>query len=131
MSIDLKKDRWFIRINSVEESIAAQQWLFEQGITWSDGSGHPLKEKEVRVLTNYWDNSSQEINLAGFMFSEELYCDKHWNSKYEIKLIFKQKLSVSDVIYPTKESPQQAKIRELEETINKAQEQIKQLKEEV
>lgn len=32
MSIDLKKDRWFIRVNSVEESIATQEWLLEQGL---------------------------------------------------------------------------------------------------
>lgn len=131
MSINLKKDRWFIRVNSVEESIATQEWLFEQGITWCDGLDQPVKKNEVRVLTNYWQDSSQEINLAGFMFSQALYDNGYRNSESEIKLKFKQKLSVSDVIYPTKDSPQQAKIRELEETINKAQQQIKQLKEEV
>lgn len=35
MSIDLKKDRWFIRVNSVEESIATQEWLLEQGLGWN------------------------------------------------------------------------------------------------
>lgn len=131
MKIDLKRDRWFIRINSVEESIAAEEWLFEQGITRCNGVDRPVEKNEVKVLTNYWLNSSQEINPAGFMFSQAPYYNGYRDSEYEIKLTFKQKLSVSDVIYPTKDSPQQAKIRELEETINKAQQQIKQLKEEV
>lgn len=128
MSIDLKKDRWFIRVNSAEESIATQEWLLEQDITWWDGVDCSVEHDLTKVLTNYW--ADNRINRRGFMFSSKL-------SRFiaepqcEIKLIFKPKLSVSDVIYPTKESPQQAKIRELEETINKAQEQIKLLKEEL
>lgn len=127
MSIDLKKDRWFIRVNSVEESIAAQEWLFEQELDWvgsqtlrtdfkkwegfpkAIGSGHSSCRSLGQASVGWWENRDHQ----------------------EIKLTFKQKLSVSDVIYPTKDSPQQAKIRELEETINKAQQQIKQLKEEV
>ena len=32
MTFDLKKDPWYIRVNSFEESIAVQKWLFEQGL---------------------------------------------------------------------------------------------------
>ncbi len=128
MKIDLKKDRWFIRVNSVEESIATQEWLLEQGITWWAGLDCSVGHDLAKVLTNYWADNL--INRRGFMFSSKL-ARFIAEPQCEIKLIFKPKLSVSDVIYPTKESPQQAKIRELEETINKAQEQIKQLKEEV
>lgn len=126
MKIDLKKDRWFIRVNSVEESIAAQEWLFEQGITCWDGVDCSVEHNLPKVLTNYWADNL--INRRGFMFSSKL-ARFIAEPQCEIKLIFKQKLSVSDVIYPTKESPQQAKIRELEETINKAKEQLRQLKE--
>jgi hypothetical protein len=34
MTFDLKKDPWYIRVNSFEESISVQNWLFEQGIGW-------------------------------------------------------------------------------------------------
>lgn len=126
MKIDLKKDRWFIRVNSVEESIATQEWLLEQGITWWASGDGSVEHDLTKVLTNYWADNL--INHRGFMFSSKL-ARFIAEPQCEIKLTFKQKLSVSDVIYP--ESPQQAKIRELEEMINKAQEQIKQIKEEL
>ena len=124
MSIDLKKDRWFIRVNSVEESIATQEGLLEQGITWWAGLDCSVEHDLTKVLTNYWADNL--INRRGFMSSSKL-ARFIAEPQCEIKLTFKQKLSVSDVIYP--ESPQQAKIRELEDTINKAQQQLKQLKE--
>ena len=130
MSIDLKKDRWFIRVNSVEESIAVQEWLFEQGITWCTGSSEvDTLDGLIKTLTSCYGDS-YKLNMYGFMWDGGEYKTDN-TPMLEIKLKFKQKLSVSDVIYPTKESPQQAKIRELEETINKAQEQLRQLKEEV
>lgn len=127
MSIDLKKDRWFIRVNSVEESIAAQEWLFKQGLGWNG-------RKTLRTDFQHWEGFQKAIG-SGHAYCRSLGQARvgWWENRdhQEIKIIFKQKLSVADVIYPTKESPQQAKIRELEETINKAKEQLRQLKEEV
>ena len=81
-----------------------QHW---SGFPKAIGSGHTYCRSLGQASVGWWENRDHQ----------------------EIKLIFKQKLSVSDVISPSKESPQQAKIRELEETIDKAKQQIKQLKE--
>ena len=126
MSIDLKKDRWFIRVNSVEESIATQEWLFEQGFGW-------VGKQIIRTDFSSWE-FPQAIGFGHSPCGGLGQASVGWwktREHEEIDLTFKQKLSVADVIYPTKESPQQAKIRELEETINKAQEQLRQLKEEL
>lgn len=125
MSIDLKKDRWFIRVNSIEESIATQEWLLEQGLDW-------VGSQTLRTDFKNWEGFPKAIGSGHSSCRSLGQANVGWwenRDHQEIKLTFKQKLSVSDVIYPTKESPQQAKIRELEETINKAQEQLRQLKE--
>jgi len=96
MSIDLKKDRWFIRVNSVEESIATQEWLLEQGLAW-------MGSQTLRTDFQHWSGFPKAIG------SGHTYCRSlgqasvgWWENRdhQEIKLIFKQKLSVSDVISP-------------------------------
>lgn len=47
----------------------------------------------------------------------------------EIKFTFRNILAIDSIEFPTVESERDKKIRELKETIDKAQEQIKQLEE--
>lgn len=115
------RDAWYIRVNSPEESKAAQDWLFSQGCSWGVG------EKEYRhtgekSLTN--DNGGARL----FWGSQASVESKQEKGVPEIKLTFKTQTVVDKVVLPVVESPQQKQIRELEETIQKATQQIEQLK---
>lgn len=118
---DVTKHPWYIRVNSPEESKAAQDWLFSQGCSWGVG------EKEYRhtgekSITN--DNGGARL----FWGSQASVESKQEKGVPEIKLTFKTQIVVDKVVLPVVESPQQKQIRELEETIQKATQQIEQLK---
>lgn len=119
---DLKTEKWFIRVNSEQESIAVQEWAFQQGIGW-------MNKLELRKDFSTWQLPSaigfghfggQSLGQANVDYWER-------NGHKEIKA--ELKLSVVDVELPAVESPQQKQIRELEETIATAAAQIKKLKE--
>lgn len=120
------KEKWYIRVGSEQEAIAAQEWAFSKGLGWG-GSGKVLRED-----FKHWDKWGESAAIGsghhgggslGQASSE--YWSKHGHK--EINLTFK--LTVDSVVYPHVESPQQEQIRELEETISLAAAQIKKLKE--
>lgn len=122
---DLKTQPWYIHCPTPEAFAAAQEFLFGHGITWCDGKKEviDLNFLNSRLLINFWQG---EVEPKGFMHSNVDDEDTLRNAK-EIKLTFKT--FVHTVEYPSiEETEQDKKLRELEETINKAQEQIRQIK---
>jgi len=118
---NVKKDPWYIVVKNRQESKLVQSWLFEQGLQWKAG-GAKHDHLNERVLTN--DNGGDRICHASFGVIEK----KKAKGSKELKFSFKQTLTIDKVTMPEVESPQQKQIKELEETIRKAAEQIEQLK---
>lgn len=96
---DLKTQPWWIRVDKEEESKAAQEWLFEQGITWADGSSTVYNYPSLSFVSNLWDDGC--INEGKFMwFHGE---ETPHKSAQEIKLSFETTTKVANVIYPEAE----------------------------
>lgn len=122
MQFDMKKSPWFIRVNNKEEFEAAKEWVDSQGIVWTDWVKDKGFNSEIgglcsnlHNLDNYYWLSHEETES-----SESLY------GREEIKITFKT--IIDSVEYPTIETEQDKKIKELQETIEKAQQQITELK---
>ena len=90
MNFDLKKDPWYIRVNSHEESIAVQKWLFEQGVVWS-GMEPYTAFGIVGYITNVF---SEDDILSGNMCYQSLSTGQP--DGYELFVRYK----VEDVIFP-------------------------------
>ncbi|WCO82025.1 hypothetical protein vBPpSSYP_43 [Pseudomonas phage vB_PpS_SYP] len=118
---DVKKDPWYVIVSNREEAKLVQSWLFEQGLQWQSG-GATHSHLGERVLTN--DSGCDRIFHASFGVIEK----KKARGSKELKFSFKRELVIDKVTLPDVESPQQKQIKELEETIRKASEQIEQLK---
>lgn len=120
-TFDLKTQPWFIRINSPEESKVVQEWLFSNGIVWGGGCF------EAR---NLWAQYLTNIDVDGEIRGVIMWCHEdigiHESAK-ELKFNFKS--VIDSVEYPEYETETQKQLKELEQTIKKAQEQIAQLKE--
>lgn len=117
---NIKTDPWFIRVNSEEEFEVIQDWLEEN-----------YGEK---IRANYGTHMKWLTNTQ---------CDGHINSKLlvmygsgeplattprkEIKLTFKT--TIDSVQYPEMETEQQIKMKQLQETIDKAARELKELRE--
>ena len=117
---NIKSDPWFIRVNSEQEFEVIQDWLQEN-----------YGEK---IRANYGTHMKWLTNTQ---------CDGHINSKLlvmhgrgnplettsrkEIKLTFKT--TIDSVEYPVVESEQQIKMKQLQETIDKAARELKELRE--
>lgn len=111
---DLKKNPWFIRTGTKEKSEAAQKWLFEQGFTWNAGS---------KYLYDYG-----EIILEGVENSK--FVQGCFPEPESLEIILEFETVVKSVTYPVVEveAEQDKKIKELQQTIEKAQKQIEELK---
>lgn len=114
---DLKKNPWFIRTGTKEKSEAAQKWLFEQGVHWWHGM--EIKDHGEKYLTNA-DSSGV---TSSYILQGRLGAHA---SAQEIILEFE--IVVKSVTYPVVETEQDKKIKELQQTIEKAQKQIEELK---
>ena len=117
---NIKSDPWFIRVNSEQEFEVIQDWL-------EDNYGEKLR-------ANYGTHMKWLTNTQ---------CDGHINSKLlvmhgrghplettsrkEIKLTFKT--TIDSVQYPEMETEQQVKMKQLQETIDKAARELKELRE--
>lgn len=114
---DMRTQPWFIRVNNEQEFNLVQEWLEENFGTVPYFGWYP----QTKGLTN--------TNVDGKMYSDYVmwFCDdKNLNQNAnEIKVNFKT--IIDSVEWPVVESEKDKKIRELEETIKKAQEQIKEL----
>ena len=121
---DFKTDKWFIRVENEQQAVAAQEWAFEQGFGWSG-------RKTLREDFRSWD-MPRAIGCghggAGYMGQAPA---QYWfvHGHKEIKMSFK--VVVDEVVLPVVESQQQKQIRELEETIARATQQIQELKKDI
>ena len=126
---DLKTQPWHIFVNSPEECQAAQEWLFSQGLTWCNGDVE-VSNLYARTLSNYFvifGERNFTLDIRGFVY--DVHKNDYEDSSKELKLEFANKFVVNSYKTPVIETVQQKQIRELEETIAKAQEQIQSLKE--
>lgn len=120
-AFNLKKNPWFIRVNNKEESVATQEWLFSNGFKWIGNNPSIVRYADSKIICNVFIDGSLSPNLLKTDYIEEIH-----SSAQEIKLTFKT--VVDSVHYPIVKSEQQLKIEELQATIEKAQQQIEQLK---
>ena len=118
MEFNIKEHKWFIRIEDAEHSEIVQKWLFEQGVNWQWSTGKP-ENTRFEFLTNTYSDGDLSKHL--------LYANNKGSVSKQCKeLIIRTKTEtvVSEVVYPEIETEQQKQIRELKETIAKAQEQL-------
>lgn len=97
MTFDLKKDPWYIRVNSFEESIAVQNWLFEQGVVWPhapSGVAFGVVGYITNVFTEDEIISGKTEILSGNMRYQSLSAGQP--DGYELFVRYK----VEDVIFP-------------------------------
>jgi len=118
---NIKTDPWFIRVNSEEESKVIQDWLFEQGIMWKHSSTQH-KYTEYTFILNVFSEGS----IPKRLLRTNEACEIHPTAK-EIKLTFKT--TIDSVEYPVVETEQQIKMKQLQETIDKAARELKELRE--
>ena len=116
---NIKTDPWFIRVNSKQESKVIQDWLFEQGIMW----GHSPTQHKYTEYT-FILNVFSEGSISKRLLRTNEACEIHPTAK-EIKLTFKT--TIDSVQYPEMETEQQVKMKQLQETIDKAARELKEL----
>lgn len=126
MKFDMKTQAWFINVDSIEQSIAAQQWLFDQGFTWCTGS-KTLNKFQIGFFTNFlcW-NENITIEPSGFMHSTYKTTNTVKGEK-EIKLNFKT--VVDSVEWPEVETEAQKELAKLQKQIEELSAQAEKLKE--
>lgn len=112
-NFDMKSQPWFIRVNNMKEWSTVQKWLEDNFGSAVDCS----YENNIKLVTN--TDSSGEIWDTP-MWGSDVETKK--KQAQEIKIHFKT--VIDSVQYPQVETEQDKKIRELRETIEKAQKQI-------
>lgn len=113
---------WFVRTNNPKEYELVSDWLKEQGLQFMySAEWHSY----IIGLSNFFDQYTGKINPCVHRV-KSLHEVAGYN---EIKFTFRNVLAIDSIEFPTVESERDKKIRELKETIDKAQEQIKQLEE--
>lgn len=116
---NIKTDPWFIRVNSEEEFEVIQDWLEENYGTWLSSSYY----SRMVYLTNSCDDG--EVQNSFVMHGSGDPLEKQ--ARKEIKLTFKT--IIDSVEYPVVKSKEQIKIEELQATIDRACQEIKELRE--
>ena len=116
---NIKTDPWFIRVNSKQEFKVIQDWLQEN-------YGYSLitsYNTSFEYLTN--TSCTGQIEEAFVMHGRGNPLET--TSRKEIKLTFKT--TIDSVQYPEMETEQQVKMKQLQETIDKAARELKELRE--
>lgn len=121
--LNLLKDKWFFKATSREECVAFQEWAFTQGLSWV-GSGEVVNKSVFGDSIGGNNLKGGSLGHASAMWYED-------RGFIQIFPKFKTVSVVDCVDLPEVESRQEKKIRELEATIAKAQEQIQALKKEI
>jgi len=116
---NIKTDPWFIRVNSEQEFDAVQDWLEENyGERMRANYGTYMK-----WLTNTQCDGYVSSKLVMHGTGDPLKT----TPRKEIKLTFKT--TIDSVQYPAVETEQQIKMKQLQETIDKAARELKELRE--
>lgn len=117
----LKENKWFIRTGSPEKSKLVQEWLFEHGCEWLYGKKLQSGFNE-QLLTN--------TNCVGGHEEHILFSTYEKTNAKEITIEFETVVkSVKLPEVAPKLTEQQLKIEQLQATIDKAQQELKELKE--
>lgn len=118
----LRENKWFIRTGNPEKSKLVQEWLFEHGYEWLSGKGVSYTDR--MYLCN--------VDTGGGLHDRILQTNSDKSLHKSAKeLTFEFETVVKSVKLPTIESEKDKKIRELQETIQSAANQIKAIKEEM
>ena len=116
---NIKADPWFIRVNSKQEFEVIQDWLEEN--------------YGCILISNYSSAFEYLTNTASDGQVEEAFVmhgqgnPLETTSRKEIKLTFKT--TIYSVTFPEVETEQQIKMKQLQETIDKAARELKELRE--
>lgn len=97
---NLKTQPWFIRTETPEQRIAAQEWLFEQGMAWDSGSREAF-DWNFQCLTNTSSSGDKTLSFG--------HIPKPHKSAQEIELTYKT--TVNNVVYPDIESERDKEIK--------------------
>ena len=116
---NIKSDPWFIRVNSEQEFEVIQDWL-EENYGCSLITSY---NTAFEYLTN--TSCTGQIEEAFVMHGRGHPLET--TSRKEIKLTFKT--TVDSVEYPVVETEHQIKMKQLQETIDKAARELKELRE--
>lgn len=116
---NIKTDPWFIRINSEQEFNVIQDWLEENYGCSLITSYNPA----IEYLTNTSCTGQSEEAFVMHGRGNPLKTP----SRKEIKLTFKT--TIDSVQYPEMETEQQIKMKQLQETIDRAARELKELRE--
>lgn len=117
---NIKTDPWFIRVNSEQEFEVIQDWLEEN-------YGEKIRANygtHMKWLTNAQCDGYINSKLLVMYGSGEPLAT---TPRKEIKLTFKT--TIDSVQYPEMETEQQVKMKQLQETIDKAARELKELRE--
>lgn len=121
---DMKNNYWFIEVHNEEESKAAQQFAFDNGVVWCGDDPeqyYNLPHYPCKIGQSSYDR------MGKMAYGVDTERNK---SKYkEIKLTYKTVTTVDKVEWPVVESETQKKLRELEEQQRKIAEDIAKLRE--
>lgn len=113
---DLKKNPWYIKVNSQEQFNAVQEWLLDN---FGDKFAYGYEKGMCLSNTNY---SGERLNNIAWYIDEPKGRDL-------LKIKFTYKTTVDKVEWPVVESETQKKLRELEEQQRKIAEDIAKLRE--
>lgn len=118
-NFNIKQHNWFIRIESRQHCAAVQEWLFEQGVKWQ----YNTDGKPDHLNSNFLTNTYSDGTLGKHLYHASMRSAISPKCK-EIVIKTTTKVVIDEVVYPVIETEQQKQIRELKETIEKAQKQI-------
>jgi len=121
--LDLMKDKWFFAPRTKEEGIAFQKWAFSKGLSWSTSATTVQNNLGTESIGGN-GHSKGRLGHASYAW----YKDR---GHVQISPRFKTEVFVDSVELPDLESQQQKQIRELEETIARATQQIQELKKDI
>lgn len=117
----LKENSWYIETGSPEKSELVQEWLFEHGYVWFIKGSVP-SYLESKYLCNVCIDGSIIGDILQTSNSQHIHKDAQ-------EIILEFQTTIKSVKLPAVETEQEKKIRELQETIDKASAQIKAIKE--
>ena len=116
---NIKTDPWFIRVNSEEEFEVIQDWLEENYGCSLITSYNPAIEYLTNTSCTGQTEEAFVMHGAGDPLKKK--------TRKEIKLTFKT--TIYSVEYPVVETEQEIKMKQLQETIDKAARELKELRE--
>jgi hypothetical protein len=126
--LDVKNDKWFVRVANKQEADAAQEWAFKEGLSWN---GRTTLRRDYSEWDMVGGTAIGSGHCEGGLLGQAGVMYWSRSGHKEIKVTFQTALSVDTVVLPEVESPQQKQIKALEATIAQAAAQIQKLKEEV